>query len=123
MATTNPASSIVSPSPSTRPSPRKRLQADRNGVLAAAGIMAGVGWVLLYRLVAGSHPLALQRWLFLMLLYMAVTGTALPFIWYLNQRFNRAHPATGGILLRQGMWCGLYVVTATWLQWIRALNA
>jgi hypothetical protein len=84
--------------------------------------MAGVGWVLLYRLIDGSKPLALQRWLFFILLYMAVTGTALPFIWYLNQRFSRAHPMTGGVLLREGMWCGLFAVLAAWLQMIRALN-
>ena len=84
--------------------------------------MAGVGWVLLYRLVDGSPPLALQRWLFLILLYAAITGTALPFIWYLNTRFSRRYPVTGGTLLRQGMWCGLYGVTAAWLQMTRAFN-
>lgn len=84
--------------------------------------MAGIGWVLLYRLVESSPPLALQRWLFLILLYTAVTGTALPFIWYLNQRFSRSWPATGGTLLREGMWCGLFAVTAAWLQMTRALN-
>src|SRR5437763_9279134 len=94
--------------PAAHPSARKRLQADRNGVLVAAGIMAGVGWVLLYRLVESSPPLALQRWLFLILLYTAVTGTALPFLWFLNQRFDRSHPASGGTILREGMWCGLF---------------
>jgi hypothetical protein len=112
---------MASANPSPRPSFRKRLQADRNGVLVAAGIMAGFGWVLLYRLVASAPPLAFPRWLFFILLYFAVTGTALPFIWYLNQRFSRTHPATGGILLRQGMWCGLFAVTAAWLQMTRAL--
>jgi hypothetical protein len=106
----------------SRSSIRKRLRADRNGVLVAAGIMAGIGWVLLYRLVESSPPLALQRWLFFILLYTAITGTALPFIWYLNQRFSRSHPATGGTLLREGMWCGLFAVTAAWLQMMRALN-
>jgi hypothetical protein len=116
MATTTTSTSVP------KSSPRRRLQADRNGVLVAGGIMAGVGWVLLYRLVDGSPPLALQRWLFLILLYAAVTGTALPFIWYLNQRFSRRYPAAGGTLLRQGMWCGLFAVTAAWLQMTRALN-
>ncbi|MEP7287942.1 MAG: hypothetical protein ABI947_19495 [Chloroflexota bacterium] len=104
------------------PNPRHRLQADRSGVLIAAGIMAGVGWVLLYRLVTGPAPLAFPRWLFFILLYIAVTGTVLPLIWYLNQRFSRYSPVTGGILLRQGMWCGLFAVTAAWLQTLRALS-
>jgi hypothetical protein len=111
----------VSP-PAPRPSPRKRLRADRNGVLIAAGIMAGLGWTLLYRLIYTSAPLAFPRWLFFILLYMSVTGTALPFIWYLNNRFSRFYPVTGGIMLRQGMWCGLLAVTASWLQMTRALN-
>jgi hypothetical protein len=85
--------------------------------------MAGVSWVLLYRLVGSSPPLALQRWLFLILLYTAITGTALPFIWYLNTRVSRRYPVTGGTLLRQGLWCGLFAVTAAWLQMSRALNS
>src|SRR5260221_11578288 len=64
-----------------RPSARRRLRADRNGVLIAASIMAGGGWVLLYRLVVTAQPLAFPRWLFFILLYIAVTGTALPLLW------------------------------------------
>jgi hypothetical protein len=105
-----------------RSSPRKRLKADQSGVLIAGGVMAGLSWVLLYRLVIGSPPLAFARWLFFILLYMAITGTVLPFIWYLNRRFSRFYPATGGILLRQSMWFGLFTVTAAWLQMTRALN-
>jgi hypothetical protein len=105
-----------------RASPRKRLKADQSGVLIAGGIMAGIGWVFLYRLVVGSPPLAFARWLFFILLYMAITGTVLPFVWYLNQRFSRFYPATGGILLRQSMWFGVFTVTTTWLQMTRTLN-
>ncbi len=85
--------------------------------------MAGTGWVLLYRLIDGSKPLALQRWLFFILLYIAITGTVLPFIWYLNQRFSRAPGVSGGVLLREGMWCGLCAVLVAWLQMIRALTS
>jgi hypothetical protein len=101
---------------------RKRLKADQNGVLVAGAIMAGGGWVLLYRLVVGSPPLAFPRWLFFILLYMAVTGTVLPLVWYLNGRFSRYHPPTGSVILRQGMWFGLLAVTLAWLQMTRALN-
>lgn len=84
--------------------------------------MAGVGWVLLYRLLVGSPPLAFPRWLFFILIYIAVTGTVLPLIWYLNRRFSRRHPATSGIILRQSMWFGVFAVTAAWLQMSRALT-
>jgi hypothetical protein len=117
-------STSVNPKPKSTPNVlvRQRLHADRNGVLIAGGIMAGIGWVLLYRLVTTSAPLAFPRWLFFILLYFAITGTALPLLWYLNQRFTRTIPISGGILLRQGMWCGLFAVTAAWLQMTRALT-
>jgi hypothetical protein len=108
--------------PVARPNIRRRLQADRNGVLIAAGIMAGIGWVSMYQLIRTAAPLAFPRWLFFILLYMSITGTALPLLWYLNQRFSRTVPITGGILLRQGMWCGLFSVTVAWLQMTRALS-
>ncbi len=114
-----PASPKSQPTQKAR---RKRLQADRSGVLIAAGIMAGISWVLLYFLVTGMKPLAFGRWLFFILVYIAITGTALPLLWYLNQRFSRVTPVTGGILLRQGMWCGLLAVMLAWLQMIRALT-
>src|SRR5258708_32409658 len=98
-----PASPKSQPAQKAR---RKRLQADRSGVLSAAGIMAGISWVLLYLLVTGMKPLAFGRWLFFILVYIAITGTALPLLWYLNQRFSRVTPVTGGLLLRQGMGCG-----------------
>jgi hypothetical protein len=101
---------------------RRKLKADQNGTLLAGAIMAGVGWVLLVRLVGGSPPLAFPRWLFFILIYMAITGTVLPLIWFLNRRFSRRHPATGGIILRQSMWFGLFAVTATWMQMTRALS-
>ncbi len=123
------SSRAVSERPSTttnkstpRAAIRQRLHADRNGVLIAGGVMAGIGWVLLYRLVTTAAPLAFPRWLFFILLYFAVTGTALPLLWYLNQRFSRTIPIGGGVLLRQGMWCGLFAVTAAWLQMTRALT-
>ena len=102
---------------------RKHRIADQNGVLIAAGIMAGGGWALLYQLVTTMNPLAFPRWLFFILLYIAATGTALPFAWILNRRFMRAYLVSGGVMLRESMWVGLYTVMAAWLQMTRALNA
>lgn len=102
---------------------RRKLRADQNGALVAGAIMAGVGWALLVRLVGGSPPLAFPRWLFFILFYIAVTGSVLPFVWFLNRRFSRRRPATGGVILRQSMWFGLFAVTAAWLQLTRALSA
>jgi hypothetical protein len=104
-----------------RSSARRRLRADQNGVLIAAGVMAGVGWVLLYQIVINAPPLALYRWLFFICLYLAVTGTVLPFVWLLNRRFGGT--VMGSTMLREGMWIGLYAVLISWFQMIRALNS
>ncbi|MCS6871271.1 MAG: hypothetical protein NZ571_07415 [Anaerolineae bacterium] len=102
---------------------RKRLRADQNGVMLAGVLLSLAGWSLLARLVESTPPLAFPRWLFFILLYVAVTGTTLPFIGYLHRRFSRYRSPTGGVILRQGMWFGLLAVTLAWLQMTRALNA
>lgn len=101
---------------------RQRIRASQNGVLAAATLMAVGGWLGLYVLVFSVPPLALYRWLVFIVLYIAVTGTLLPFIWYLNRRFSGGRLVMGGTILREGMWCGLYTITLAWLQMVRAFN-
>ena len=59
-----------------------------------------------------------------MLLRVAITGTVLPLVRFLNQRFTRRYddPPPGGVLVRQSVWIGLFVVTCAWLQIPRVLN-
>jgi hypothetical protein len=59
-----------------------------------------------------------------LLLQIAVTGTALPFVRYLNVRFTPLHRELppGGVLVRQSVWVGLFIVTCTWLQIPRTLS-
>ncbi|MBX3061511.1 MAG: hypothetical protein KF726_00955 [Anaerolineae bacterium] len=113
---------VLAAPPMPRALIRRRIKADQNGVLIAATLMALLGWGALYVLIMSVPPLALYRWLFFILLYLAVTGTVLPFIWYLNNRFSGARPVMGGTILREGMWCGLVAITVAWLQMIRAAN-
>lgn len=113
---------VLAAPPMPRALIRRRIRADQNGVLIAATLMAILGWGALYILIISVPPLALYRWLFFILLYLAVTGTVLPFIWYLNNRFSGARPVMGGTILREGMWCGLVAITVAWLQMIRAAN-
>jgi hypothetical protein len=97
---------------------------DHAGVLIAAAIMAVGGWGGLYALVMTMLPRVGPRWLFFLLLQIAVTGTILPFVRYLNVRFtplNRELPP-GGVLVRQSVWGGLFVVTCAWLQVPRVLT-
>jgi hypothetical protein len=97
---------------------------DHVGVLIAAFVFMTIGWVGLYELVTTTIPRVGQRWIFFLLLQMAVTGTVLPFVRYLNVRFT---PVTsdlppGGVLVRQAIWVGLFAVMCAWLQILRILS-
>jgi len=103
---------------------RREIPADHQGVLAAAVIMILAGWIGLYVLITSTLPLAFPRWLFFILLFTAVTGTAIPIARTLNIRLTPQPYAIppGGVVLRQGVWCGLYAVVCAWLQIPRVLN-
>lgn len=97
---------------------------DHAGALTAALIMSIIGWGGLYILVTMTLPTAFPRWLFFVLLYLAVTGTVLPFVRFLNVRFSHADaaPPASSVILRESVWIGLFVVACAWLQIPRVLN-
>jgi len=98
---------------------------DHAGLLIAALLMMGMGWVGLIQLVLTSLPrIGGELWLFFVLLQLAVTGTALPIVRYFNVRFtplDREVPPSG-VIVRQSVWIGLFAVTCAWLQIPRALS-
>lgn len=104
--------------------PPSRMPPDHIGVLAAGAVMMVGGWYGLYVLVTTTLPRVGQRWLFFMLLMMAVTGTVIPFVRYLNVRFTpiTVEPPAGGVIVRQSVWFGLFALTCAWLQIPRVLN-
>jgi len=89
------------------------------GLFAAASLMIAIGWTGLYLLMATTLPTVGPRWLFFFLLTIAVTGTALPFVWLLHKRFG---PAPSAVLLRQALWVALFVSLGVWLQINRSLT-
>ncbi len=94
-----------------------------SGIMTAAAVMAITGWIGLWLLVTTMLPTAFPRWLFFVFLYLAVTGTVLPFVRFLNARFTRDGSApSDGIVLRQSIWVGLFAVACAWLQIPRVLN-
>lgn len=103
---------------------RPRTPADHWGVLAAALIMAAAGWFGLYQLVNMQIPAAGPRWLFFVLLHLAVTGTVLPIVRYFNVRLTPVSQPlpSGGVIVRQSIWIGLFAVTCAWLRMPRALT-
>ena len=89
------------------------------GLFATALLLLAIGWTGLYFLVATTLPTVGPRWLFFFLLTIAVTGTALPFVWLLHKRFG---PAPSTVLLRQALWVALFASLGVWLQINRALT-
>ncbi len=78
--------------------------------------LALIGWGGLYLILTFTLPFVWARWGFFVLLLMALTGTALPIVFYLHQRFPETPPADANIIMRQAMWVGVYGATLAWLQ-------
>ena len=95
---------------------------DYRSLMIAAIILAAIGWLGLYLLLITTLPTVGPRWLFFFLWTIATTGTAIPFIWLLHRRFGSSQPARSSILLRQGLWVGLYATVCIWLQINRSLS-
>ncbi len=92
------------------------------GLLLSALVLVAIGWPGLFLLVTTTLPTVGPRWLFFFLLTLGSTGTALPFVWLLHRRFAADDPAPAGVLLRQGLWVGLYLALCAWLQLNRSLT-
>ncbi len=99
---------------------------DHLGLLLASILMMVIGWGGIFQLVTTSLPrIGGELWIFFMLLQIAVTGTSLPFVRFLNVRFTSLMDEVppSGVVVRQSVWIGLFVVTCAWLQIPRALSA
>ena len=47
---------------------------------------------------------------------MALTGTALPVVYFLHRRFPTEPLAESNVIVRQALWVGVYGATLAWLQ-------
>jgi hypothetical protein len=90
--------------------------------LPAAAILALVGWGGLAYIIFFTLPTVIPRWLFFFLAVLALTGTVLPGVAFLNRRFPSTPPPTTSVVLRQALWVGIYLPTLAWLQIGRVLN-
>ncbi len=75
-----------------------------------------IGWGGLYFVITQTLPFVWSRWGFFVLFLMALTGTALPIVYYLHRRFPAEPPADANVIIRQAMWVGVYGATLAWLQ-------
>ena len=85
-------------------------------------VLVIVGWGGLFYLFQNTLPTVGPRWLFFFLAVLALTGTVLPVVAFLNRRFPSTPPATTGVILRQSIWIGIYFPTLAWLQLGRTLT-
>lgn len=99
------------------------MRRNNQGTALAAFFMACVGWLGLFFLIQNVLPRAGARWLFFVLLYIAVAGSVVPLAKLVNNRFSPPDiEPPDWVSLRQGLWIGLYVTTCVWLQIPRVLN-
>jgi hypothetical protein len=90
--------------------------------LPAAILMMLSGWAGLAAILLATDPTAPYRWLFFFAAVIALTGTFLPLVAYLNRRFPSTPPPSSGAVLRQAIWFGVYFATLAWFQIGRVLN-
>jgi hypothetical protein len=79
-------------------------------------IILGWGGLAALIFVIQSPPLVWARWGFFVLGIMALTGTALPIVYYFNRRFPGTPPPDPDVIVRQALWVGVYGATLAWLQ-------
>ena len=91
-------------------------------VLFTGLLMLSIGWIGIFLVVFFSVPNIGPRWLFFFLLTLAISGSALPFIYVLNRRFPATPAADSGVLLRQALLVGAYFDLMAWLAWGKALT-
>lgn len=94
-----------------------------SGYLVTAAILMVIGWGGLFAVVQFTTPAGGTRWLFFLMLLLAITGTMLPLVAFLNRRFPSNPPAPNLVIVRQAMWFGVYISTLAWLQIGRVLSS
>lgn len=85
-------------------------------------ILALIGWGGLYALINFTIPTVGPRWLFFFLSVLALTGTSLPAVAFLNKRFPTEPPVSSSVIIREALWIGIYFPTLAWLQLGRVLT-
>ncbi len=79
-------------------------------------MLVGWGGLALLIVVFSVPPLVWARWGFFALWLMALTGTALPIVYFLNVRFPSEPPVEPNTIVRQAIWVGVYGATLAWLH-------
>jgi hypothetical protein len=93
------------------------------GLFLMAALLAILGWGGAAGVVFLTLPFLFPRWLFFFFLFLALAGTAVPFVWYLNRRFTPNRFPSEGILIRETLEAASLGVFLVWLQAGRMFTA
>lgn len=85
-------------------------------------VLTITGWGGLFFVVRNTVPTLGPRWLFFFVGVLALTGPALPLVYFLNKRFPSDPPVEDVVILRQSLWVGVFGSTVAWLQLGRVLT-
>lgn len=85
-------------------------------------VLVFVGWGGILLLIHLTVPNLAPRWLFFFLAVLALTGPAIPVVYFLNKRFPSKPPIEDMVVLRQALWVGVFGSTIAWLQLGRVLT-
>jgi hypothetical protein len=85
-------------------------------------VLSVIGWGGLWVVIMSTVPTLGPRWLFFFFGVLALTGPALPIIYFLNLRFPSNPPVQEMVVLRQALWVGVFGSTVAWLQLGRVLT-
>jgi hypothetical protein len=86
-------------------------------------VLCLIGWGGLITLIILSLPTLGPRWLFFFLFTLALSGTALPVVYFLNRRFPTNPLVESSVVLRESMWFGIFGSLLAWLQLGRVLTS
>ncbi len=92
------------------------------GFIPTAVALMILGWGGLYWVVFYNVPSGGTRWIFFFTGVLAITGTVLPLVAFLNRRFPSNPPSTAAVIVRQALWVGIYPPTLAWLRIGRVLT-
>lgn len=92
-------------------------------VLPLSIVLIVLGILGLFILFQASLPTIFPRWVFYFFIVLAATGLTLPIALFLNIRFPSKPPVGMAIVLREGIWGGVFASLLAWLQLGRALTS
>ena len=80
------------------------------------------GWLGVIIIIFATLPTLGPRWLFFFFSVIALTGTAIPLVYYLHKRFPSKPPVEKSVILRESIFLGIFGAAIAWLKVGNVLN-